>query len=373
MAQGGDEKKTRIYFACERQGDGVPLLNALSKAPKLAVEEFFGSPNDIFTNAVAKSADLVILLFSGMTKEHEKCVSRILRGTFSHVLLLTGGETSGDLFADDSRVTVWRIPGADNSFDIFAAKIVSLCEANRRPAHKPAATHTHDANHAPAASPAPTAANTPAPVRALTVIKTAKPAVGADSVFSSKLLAIGASTGGTEAIYTLLSGLKPNIPGIVVVQHMPPVFTEMFALRLNRELPFEVTEAKDNAPIKPGTIHVAPGDRHLMVKKVGGTFYTVLGGTKKVGGHCPAVNVLFSSVAKAAGSAATGVILTGMGSDGAEGMLEMKNRGAMTIGQDEKSSVVYGMPRRAFELGAVNKQAPLTEIASLIMAHIGTV
>ena len=358
MTRNGVEKKTRIFYACEQPGDGSPLLAALTKTPELNVEKYFGDPDDIFVRAVAKSADLAILLFPDIKKDHERCVNRILRGTFSHILLITGGELPAEIAADTSRITVWRYKTIESGIDGAVARIVTLGLHYRRFAH----------TTVPAAKESASAAHAQTPVSDVT-----KLLHQINTSLSSKIVAVGASTGGTEAIFKMLSGLKPNIPGIVVVQHMPPVFTEMFAQRLDRELPFEVCEAKDNQPVKPGTIHVAPGDRHLMIKKVGGAYYTVLGDSKKVSGHCPAVNVLFSSVARAAGAAATGVILTGMGSDGAEGMLEMRNRGAWTIGQDEQSSVVYGMPKRAYEMGGVTKQAPLDEIAGMIMAHFGTV
>ena len=192
-----------------------------------------------------------------------------------------------------------------------------------------------------------------------------------DLVITRRLIAIGASTGGTEALARLFRDLPPRIPGIVVVQHMPPVFTKMYAERLNRELPFAVCEATDGVLVEPGSIHIAPGDRHLLVERRGNRFYTRLGDTEKVSGHCPSVDALFSSVAHAVRSLATGVILTGMGADGAQGMLEMRGAGAYTIGQDEASSVVYGMPRKAYENGAVAMQAPLDRIAQAIMNHLG--
>lgn len=151
---------------------------------------------------------------------------------------------------------------------------------------------------------------------------------------------------------------------------MPPVFTAMFAERLDRELPFDVREAADNVHIMPNSIHIAPGDRHLRIKRVGGSYYTSVGGTEKISGHCPSADALFSSAAREAGASCYGVILTGMGSDGAEGLLEMKKRGAFTIGQDEASSVVYGMPRKAYELGAVSVQAPLRDIAGILMNQL---
>src|SRR5690606_25034608 len=161
----------------------------------------------------------------------------------------------------------------------------------------------------------------------------------------TKVIAIGASTGGTEAIASLLQSLPPDMPGIVIVQHIPPVFSKMFAQRLNQSLPFHVKEAQTGDSIERGTVLIAPGDKHIKVKKLGGPFQVECMYGKKVNGHCPSVDVLFESVAEAAGSQAIGIILTGMGYDGAKGLLSMKRKGARTIGQDEQSSVVYGMPK----------------------------
>jgi two-component system chemotaxis response regulator CheB len=185
---------------------------------------------------------------------------------------------------------------------------------------------------------------------------------------------MGASTGGTEALaklFHLLPNLPERLPGIVVVQHMPPGFTQMYAERLNRELPFfDVKEAFDDEIIHSNTIRIAPGDSHLRIKRRDGYFATSVGGDNKVNGHCPSVDVLFDSVAAVAGKLATGVILTGMGADGARGLLRMRNAGAYTFGQDEESCVVYGMPWKAYEFGAVVRQAPLTDIPALLVAHL---
>lgn len=181
------------------------------------------------------------------------------------------------------------------------------------------------------------------------------------------IIAIGASTGGTETIYKILKGLSADIPGIVVVQHIPPVFSGMFAERMNNQTEFTVTEAKGNEVIEPGRVFIAPGDKHLMVKRVDGKYITELYSGSKVSGHCPSVDVLFNSVANVCGKNAIGVILTGMGKDGAKGLLHMKQKGAITIGQDEKSSVVYGMPKVAFEIGAVGKQYNIESIPSAII------
>ncbi|HOJ12509.1 MAG TPA: chemotaxis response regulator protein-glutamate methylesterase [Clostridiales bacterium] len=185
-----------------------------------------------------------------------------------------------------------------------------------------------------------------------------------------EIIAIGASTGGTEAIYEVIKLFPPDMPGIVIVQHMPPVFTRMYAERLNNSCMLEVKEAQDGDLVKTGRVLVAPGDFQMKVVKERGNYYVKCYKGEKVNGHCPSVDVLFDSIATAAGSQAVGVILTGMGCDGAKGLLEMKRHGAYTIGQDEKSCVVYGMPRVAFNIGAVQNQAPLDRIPQIICKYI---
>lgn len=184
---------------------------------------------------------------------------------------------------------------------------------------------------------------------------------------SLDLIAIGASTGGTEATAELLKGLKNDVPGIVIVQHMPAGFTELYANRLNERGNLEVREAKSGDVVRPGLALLAPGgDQHMQLIRQDGEYRVVLKKADKVNGHCPSVEVLFNSVAKVAGSHAIGVILTGMGGDGAKGLLEMKKAGAKTIGQDESTCVVYGMPKVAYELGAVEYQEKLPNIAKRI-------
>ncbi|KIM10141.1 MAG: chemotaxis protein [Sulfuricurvum sp. PC08-66] len=182
-----------------------------------------------------------------------------------------------------------------------------------------------------------------------------------------KILAIGASTGGTEALKEVLMGLPRNAPGTVVVQHMPANFTGPFAQRLDGLCAMEVREAKNGDAILPGVVLIAPGDFHMVVRRSGARYYVEIGSGDKVSGHRPSADVLLNSVAKIAGANAIGVILTGMGSDGARGLLAMRNSGAHTIGQDEQSCVVYGMPKVAYELGAVVQQLPLQSIAKAII------
>ena len=180
-------------------------------------------------------------------------------------------------------------------------------------------------------------------------------------------LDIGASTGGVEALKEVLMGLPANCPPVLITQHMPERFTAAFAERLNRECPMTVSEAKHNELVEAGHVYIAPGSHHLELIRHQGKYMTSLHDGPTVSGHRPSVDVLFRSGAKVAGAAAVGVILTGMGKDGAEGMLEMRNAGAATLGQDEASSLIYGMPRVAFERGAVMRQRPLSHIADAIV------
>ena len=178
------------------------------------------------------------------------------------------------------------------------------------------------------------------------------------------IVAIGASTGGTEATSAVVRQYGPDIPGIVCVQHMPPGFTQMYAKRLDNECRFQVKEAETGDRVLPGRMLIAPGgDRHMHLVKVGTGYQVEIKAGPKVNGHCPSVDVLFDSVAKAAGADALGIIRTGMGGDGAKGLLAMRKAGARTIGQDESTCVVYGMPKVAYDLGAVEYQEKLSDIA----------
>lgn len=184
-----------------------------------------------------------------------------------------------------------------------------------------------------------------------------------NTVAKDRIVAIGASTGGTEAIFEVVKNFRRDIPGVVIVQHMPPGFTKMYADRLNNQCEVAVKEAQTGDKVLPGQVLIAPGDRQMRLVKVGNEFQVECKGTERVSGHCPSVDVLFHSVAKLAGKKAIGVILTGMGGDGAQGLLAMRNAGALTIGEDEASCVVYGMPKVAFDIGAVQYQVPLTSVA----------
>jgi two-component system chemotaxis response regulator CheB len=182
-----------------------------------------------------------------------------------------------------------------------------------------------------------------------------------------RLLVVGSSTGGVEALSELISHLPANCPPTAIVQHMPPGFTASLAARLDRLYAPKVVEAYDGAPLEVGRIYIAPGGgKHLEVRESQGLRCHLRAGPA-VSGHSPSADVLFASAAEVAKSSAIGVILTGMGRDGAQGMLAMRQAGAQTIGQDEASSLIYGMPRAAFEVGAVERQLPLDRIANAVL------
>ncbi|SFU28794.1 protein-glutamate methylesterase/protein-glutamine glutaminase [Xenorhabdus koppenhoeferi] len=187
---------------------------------------------------------------------------------------------------------------------------------------------------------------------------------------SEKLIAVGASTGGTEAIKNLLQPLPVTSPALLITQHMPPGFTRSFAERLNKLSQITVKEAEDGERVLPGHAYIAPGDRHMELCRSGANYQIMITNTPSVNRHRPSVDVLFRSVAKCAGRNAIGVILTGMGSDGAAGLLEMKQAGAYTLAQNEASCVVFGMPRAAIQLGAVDDVMDIRNISKAMLAKI---
>lgn len=187
---------------------------------------------------------------------------------------------------------------------------------------------------------------------------------------TEKIIVVGASTGGTEAILDFLREMPIDCPGIVIVQHMPELFTKSFADRLNRICKITVREAVHGDSVLRGQALIAPGNRHLEVKRSGARYYVELHDGDPVNRHRPSVDVMFFSAAKYVGRNALGVIMTGMGADGAKGMLELKQAGAKTIAQDEKTCIVFGMPKEAIKLNAVDKILPLPQIASWVINNI---
>ncbi|MGE5258411.1 MAG: chemotaxis protein CheB, partial [Hyphomicrobiales bacterium] len=182
-----------------------------------------------------------------------------------------------------------------------------------------------------------------------------------------KVIALGASTGGTKAIEAVLTRMPPAAPGIVIVQHMPERFTTSFAMRLNELGPLEVREARDNDHVVPGVALIAPGNRHMILARSGGTYLVKIKDGPRVHYQRPSVDVLFHSVAQVAGRNAVGALLTGMGADGARGLLAMRDSGAYTLAQDEESCVVFGMPKEAIKLGAAAAVVPLENMTHSIL------
>lgn len=188
---------------------------------------------------------------------------------------------------------------------------------------------------------------------------------------TNKVVAIGASTGGTDALSVLLHQMPYNCPGIVIVQHMPENFTKAFAERLDKTCTIKVKEAENGDSVSPGKALIAPGNFHMVLARSGANYFVRIKNGPLVSRHRPSVDVLFKSTAKYAGSNAIGVILTGMGGDGAEGLLMMKEQKAFTVAQDEKTCVIYGMPKVAVELGAVVSVLPLKQIAARVLIEAG--
>lgn len=184
------------------------------------------------------------------------------------------------------------------------------------------------------------------------------------------IIAIGASTGGTEAIIEVVKNLPPTTPGIIIVQHMPANFTNLYAQRLDRVCRMSAKEAEDMDRVEQGKIIVAAGEFHLTLKRDTRGYYIRSQQGPKVSGHCPSVDVMFDSVADVAGKKAVGVILTGMGADGARGITKLKNTGSFTIGQDRESCVVYGMPMEAYKLGGISRQLPLDQIGDELIYYL---
>lgn len=199
--------------------------------------------------------------------------------------------------------------------------------------------------------------------------RAATPRAATTSLFKTtdRVIVVGASTGGTEAIAELLTGFDAHCPGIAIVQHMPPGFTASFAKRLNERLPLDVREARDGDPILPGQVLLAPGDFHMELRRSGARYFVKLQQQAPVNRHRPSVDVLFESAARFAGRNAVGVILTGMGADGARGMKTLRDVGAGTVAQDEATSIVYGMPHEAVKLGGVEFSEPLQRVAERVI------
>ena len=236
----------------------------------------------------------------------------------------------------------------DVFFHTLATKITTACRAKVRLPGQKSSTVTNT--------------NTATPVRTFPPLSR--------NVLDTTIIAIGASTGGTEATLAVLKKLPANIPGMVITQHMPEGFTAMYAERLNRICQMEVREAKNGDMIRPGLALIAPGALQMEVVSVPGGYSVKCYPGEKISGHRPSVDCLFNSIAQNVGIRKVGIIMTGMGRDGADGLLRMRQKGAYTIGQDKESCVVYGMPMVAYNIGAVCTQASLEHMPAILMKHL---
>jgi len=327
------------------------LTRNVGKDPSIEIVGSFGDPVEASKNIQALRPD-VIALDMEMPRMRGDEFLRTVMPKHPKVKAIVISALSSNVFdaMHAGAIDFVGKPGSTPGFNesMFITEIIQKIKVA-------STAHTHRfADQAPARQPARPAA--PA----------ARPTVSGAS--SKSIIAIGASTGGTEAIIEVVKHFPANTPGVVIVQHMPPVFTKMYAERVDRICMMSVREAKNGDRVQQGTILIAPGgDEQLYVRQDSNGYYTYVSPGAKVSGHCPSVDVLFESVAKIAGRSAVGVILTGMGADGARGLTEMKRTGAHTIGQDEASCVVYGMPMEAFKKGGVTEQLPLSSIGDAVL------
>ena len=251
--------------------------------------------------------------------------------------------------------------GQEAFIETLTQKVITAASAKVRPPR-------------PAVAPAAAAAKASSAAAAASAVLSggSVSALGGQGSLDNVIIGLGASTGGTEATLEVMKQLPADIPGMVIVQHMPPGFTAMYAERLNRLCKMEVREAKHGDEIRRGLALVAPADFQARVVKSGNRYTLSCQHGEKVSGHRPSVDVLFRSIAENVTCKSVGIILTGMGQDGADGLLAMRKRGAYTIGQDEETCVVYGMPMVAHKIGAVITQAPIDNIAQLLLRHLKT-
>jgi len=328
------------------------LTRQVGKDPSIEIVGSFGDPVEASNNIAALRPD-VIALDMEMPRMRGDQFLKTVMPKHPSVKVIVISALSGNVFdaMHNGAIDFVGKPGSTPGFDeaqfiieiIQKIKVASTAHTHRYADQKPV-----QAAARPAAAPA------------------ARPTVSGAS--SKSLIAIGASTGGTEAIIEVVKKFPANTPPVIIVQHMPPVFTKMYAERVDRICAMKVGEAKNGDRLTTGTILIAPGgDEQLYVRQDASGYYTYVSPGAKVSGHCPSVDVMFDSVSKVAGRNAVGVLLTGMGADGAKGLTEMKRTGAHTIGQDEASCVVYGMPMEAYKLGGVVEQLPLNQIGDSVL------
>ncbi|MBE6092695.1 MAG: chemotaxis response regulator protein-glutamate methylesterase [Selenomonas ruminantium] len=335
------------------------LVQELNKRlPSGSLVEHAGLPAEAMEKLSAFNPNVIILNFAlgSLLVQQEKFLPLLVQ-KFPNIPIVTYGILdSGQQAAQILGASHYlKKPSIGQPMEPFFEKIVSTLLLSQG---KSGAAVTRD--------PRKTAPPIPSPAQ--------KPAVKPQTSFVTlpansgniDLIAIGASTGGTEALSAVITRLKPPLPGIVIVQHIPPMFSRLFAERLNTECQLTIQEAASGDVVLPNHVYIAPGAKHMTISRMGTRYMLECKPGPPVHSVCPSVDVLFDSVADVAGRHALGIILTGIGKDGAAGLLKMRQKGAPTIGQDAATSTVYGMPKSAFEMGAVEQQLPLLSIPDAI-------
>jgi len=337
-------KKIRVLIVDDSAVVRKVLSEELASSPEIEVVGTAPDPYVAREKIVRLSPDVITLDIEMPRMDGITFLGKLMKSHPMPVVVVSSLTSAGGALAMEAMaagaVEVMCKPGAAYSVGEMSTELIDKIKAAsmaRMPAKKEAA-------------------NTQPPVQKLHMTRT-----------TDKVVAIGASTGGTEALATVLKAMPHAAPGIVIVQHMPEHFTRSFAESLNQICKIEVKEAEDGDRVLPGRALIANGNNHLLLARSGAVYSVRVKGGPLVSRHRPSVDVLFKSVAAYAGSNAVGVIMTGMGKDGAQGLMEMKNAGAATIAQDEASCIVFGMPREAIELGCVDHVTHLNRIAEKII------
>lgn len=329
------------------------MTRQLAKDGTIEIVGSFGDPVEASTNIAKLRPDVIALDMEMPRMRGDEFLKKVMP-RHPNVKAIVISALSGNVFdaMHNGAIDFVGKPGSAPGFDEsqFIVEIIQKIKIAAK-------AHTHRFADQRATPPASAA------------VTSMRSAVSGPIAASNKsIIAIGASTGGTEAIIEVVKKFPKTTPGVVIVQHMPPVFTKMYAERVDKICPMDVREAKHGDRVTQGKILIAPGgDEQMQVRQDANGYFVNIAPGEKVSGHCPSVDVMFSSVAKVAHRNAVGVLLTGMGADGARGLKEMKQAGAHTIGQDEASCVVYGMPMEAFKMGGVSAQLPLSDIGDAVL------
>ena len=339
------------------------------KLPSGSLVEHAAQPADALDKLSMFNPTTIVLNFAlgSLLVKQEKFLPLLVK-TFPKVPIITYGILeSGEKAAKILGASHYlKKPSIGQPADAFYDNLVStLLAAQSKPS--PTFTHSTSIGNSAAAPrsiwPVPKSIQTPlkpVPAPSEPIIM---PSANTGPI---DLIAIGASTGGTEALSAIITRLEPPLPGIVIVQHIPPMFSRLFSERLNSECKLTVKEAASGDVVMPNHVYIAPGAKHMTISRMGNRYILDCKPGPPVHSVCPSVDVLFDTVADVAGSRALGIILTGIGRDGAAGLLKMRQKGSPTIGQDAATSTVYGMPKSAFEIGAVQQQLPLLSIPQAI-------